>query len=269
MLNHIGRSDILMATLDTLRYDVAQDLFKQGRLANLARLLPASGWERRHSPASFTYAAHHAFFAGFLPTPARPGLHPRLFASEFGGSETTNQKTFVFPEPTLPQALSAKGYHTLCIGGTGFFNPTNALGCVLPAIFDESHWSREMSVVDRHSAKHQVDCAIEAIERQAESRVFCFVNFSAIHQPNWFYATSKSLNDNSEVGQVDTLESHGAALVEIDRQLPRLLDCFRRRGSLFAMIFSDHGTAYGEDDYWGHRLAHPIVWEVPYGEFEW
>jgi len=44
-------------------------------------MLPASGWERRHSPASFTYAAHQAFFAGFLPTPASPGPHPRLFAA--------------------------------------------------------------------------------------------------------------------------------------------------------------------------------------------
>ena len=30
---------------------------------------------------------------------------------------------------------------------------------------------------------------------------------------------------------------------------------------------SDHGTAYGEDGYWGHRLSHPVVWTVPYAEF--
>ena len=33
------------------------------------------------------------------------------------------------------------------------------------------------------------------------------------------------------------------------------------------VICSDHGTAYGEDGYTGHRLAHPVVWEVPYAEF--
>lgn len=36
-------------------------------------------WERRPTPVSFTYAAHQAFFAGFLPTPDRAGKHPRLF----------------------------------------------------------------------------------------------------------------------------------------------------------------------------------------------
>jgi hypothetical protein len=33
------------------------------------------------------------------------------------------------------------------------------------------------------------------------------------------------------------------------------------------IICSDHGTAYGEDGYWGHRVSHPVVWDVPYAEF--
>jgi hypothetical protein len=33
------------------------------------------------------------------------------------------------------------------------------------------------------------------------------------------------------------------------------------------VICSDHGTAYGEDGFAGHRLAHPVVWTVPYAEF--
>ena len=264
MLNHIGRSDILLITLDTLRYDVAQSLFEKGRLPNLALYLTDSGWDRRHSPATFTYAAHHAFFAGFLPTPFAPGLHPRLFAAEFAGSETTSEQTFVFPEATLPEALSKIGYHTICVGGTGFFNPENALGRVLPGLFDESHWSKSMSVVDRKSALNQVGCAVAAIERQSEKHVFCFINFSAIHQPNWFFASDVRPADGR-----DTLASHAEALIEIDRQLPRLFKCFHERGSLFAIVCSDHGTAYGEDDHWGHRRAHPVVWEVPYADFEW
>src|SRR3977135_3116641 len=91
----IGTHDILFITLDTLRYDVAQELFEQGRTPFLASLLPDNGWEPRHSPGSFTYAAHHAFFAGFLPTPAFPGRHPRLFAARVGGSDTTGDGTSV------------------------------------------------------------------------------------------------------------------------------------------------------------------------------
>lgn len=262
MKDYIGKSNVLMVTLDTLRYDVAQNLFAAGRLPNMARYLTADGWQRRQSPATFTYAAHHAFFAGFLPTPTTPGPQPRLFASAFGGSETTTDNTFVFPEATLPQALSARGYHTICVGGTGFFNPDNALGRVLPSLFNESHWSVSMSVVDRNSPANQVDCAIKAIAHQPDRRVFCFINFSAIHQPNWFYAESDPPAD----GQ-DTLTSHGEALVAIDLHFERLIQSFQQLGSLYAIVCSDHGTAYGENGYWGHRLAHPVVWDVPYAEF--
>jgi len=131
----VGSHDIVFITLDTLRYDVAQALFEAGELPVLGRFLPATGWERRHSPATFTYAAHQAFFAGFLPTPAVPGRHPRLFASAFAGSETTSPRTFAFEQASIPEALAARGYRTICIGGVGFFNKQTALGCVLPALF--------------------------------------------------------------------------------------------------------------------------------------
>ena len=72
----IGSHDVLLMTLDTLRYDVAVDALARGATPNLARLLP-SGWERRHTPGNFTYAAHQAFFAGFLPTPSRAARQPR------------------------------------------------------------------------------------------------------------------------------------------------------------------------------------------------
>ncbi len=29
----------------------------------------------------------------------------------------------------------------------------------------------------------------------------------------------------------------------------------------------NHGTAYGDDGYTGHRLGHPSVWTVPYAHF--
>ena len=122
----IGSHDVLFVTLDTLRFDVATQALECGETPNFARLLPRGRWERRHSPASFTYAAHHAFFAGFLPTPAIPGPHPRLFAARFGGSETTTGRTCVFEAPDLVTGLASRGYHTICIGGVGFFNRQHA-----------------------------------------------------------------------------------------------------------------------------------------------
>src|SRR5688572_20627611 len=73
----VGSHDILFMTLDTLRWDVAEQAFDRGELPHFASVLPARGWERRHTPGTFTFAAHQAFFAGFLPTPVGAGPHPR------------------------------------------------------------------------------------------------------------------------------------------------------------------------------------------------
>src|SRR5687768_13931282 len=117
----IGTHDVLLLTLDTLRYDVADEALAAGRTPNLQRVLPGGVWEERHTPATFTYAAHQAFFAGFLPTPIAPGRHERLFAAKFAGSETTGGRTAVFDAPDVVSGLAAVGYHTICIGGVGFF----------------------------------------------------------------------------------------------------------------------------------------------------
>lgn len=258
MKSHVGSSDIVMITLDTLRYDVAQETWKQGDLPGLAPFMGERGWERRHSPASFTYAAHQAFFSGFLPTPAKPGTHLRRFAADFAGSTTLGPATFCFEEASLPEALANRAYHTICIGGTGFFNKTNALSRVLPGYFQESHWEQELGVTDPRSQKHQVSRALETIA--GHDKVFLFLNIAALHQPNWFYAY--------ESQRPDDIHSHRAALRAVDEALLPLWRELRRRGSAFVMVFSDHGTAYGEDGYTGHRVGHEVVWTVPYLEFE-
>ena len=253
----VGSHDIVFITLDTLRYDVAQALFEAGELPVLGRFLPATGWELRHSPATFTYAAHHAFFAGFLPTPAAPGRHPRLFASAFAGSETTSPRTFAFEQASIPEALAARGYRTICIGGVGFFNRQTALGCVLPALFQESHWSASMGVASRHSTEKQVALARDLLA-QNSCRTFLFINVAALHTPNRAYLPGC---------RADNLESHAAALRYVDQALAPLFDACAARAPTFAMVCSDHGSAYGEDGYRGHRVAHDSVWNVPYAHF--
>jgi hypothetical protein len=254
----IGTHDVLFVTLDTLRYDVARDALAAGQTPNLAALLPGGRWEERHSPATFTYAAHHAFFAGFLPTPPGPGPHPRLFASRFHGSESTGPQTWVFEEPEVAAALSTRGYHTLCIGGVGFFNRLTPLGSVLPDLFAESHWSPELGVTDPRSTEHQVALAVSRLaELPRERPVFLFLNVSALHQPNCGYLPGAA---------EDSVETQAAALAYVDRSLPPLFEALRCRRPVLAILCSDHGTAYGEEGYRGHRVAHPVVWTVPYAE---
>jgi hypothetical protein len=237
--------------------------------------LPNEEWEERHSPGNFTYAAHQAFFAGFLPTPRAPGKHPRPFAVRFPGSETTVPRTCVFDTPDIVHGLRERGYHTACIGGVGFFNKRSPLGCVLPNLFAESHWQEDFGVTDPHSTENQVARAREIIERlPSQQRLFLFLNVSAIHQPNYFYLTGPSpptpLPEGEGMGvraATDSLQSHAAALAYVDRHVTALIGLMTRRAPLFGIICSDHGTAYGEDGYWGHRLCHPVVSTVPYAEF--
>ena len=258
----VGTHDLALIVLDTLRYDVAAEELLAGRTPNLAALFPG-GWERRHSPGTFTLAAHAAFFAGVLPTPASPGRHRRRLALGFEGSETIGAGTCVLEGATIVEGLAARGYHTLCVGGVGFFNLQNPLGRALPGLFAERHWDPSTGVTDPASFEHQ----IAIVERSLgalppERRAFTFVNVAALHQPNHFYLE----REGGAAAGADTRASHAAALRHVDRHMPRLCAALSRRGPVFAIVCSDHGTLYGEDGYVGHRVAHPLVTTVPYAE---
>jgi hypothetical protein len=255
----IGTHDLLFVTLDTLRYDVAREALAAGRTPHLAALLPDGQWEARHSPGTFTYAAHHAFFAGFLPTPISPQRGKRLFAARFPGSETTGEHTFVYDTADLPNGLAAVGYHTVCIGGVGFFNKQSALGSALPNLFHESHWSEAMGVTSATSSYEQVKLAVAIAQRvPPHKRLLMFINISAMHQPNHIFTPGATQ---------DTAQTQAAALAYVDQHLPPLFAAMQQRAPTLCILCADHGTAYGEDGYHGHRLAHPTVWTVPYAEF--
>ncbi len=255
----VGQSDLLLITLDTLRFDVAQRAWQAGHLPNISRYLPR-GWERRHAPGSFTYAAHQAIFAGFLPTPENQPKQSRLFALDFHGSETTGPETCQLDEANIVAGLRAKGYRSLCIGGVGFFNQQTPLGRVLPGLFDESYWDESLGVTDPRSSENQVSLALDLLQRNPlPQRLFLFLNISAIHQPNCHYLPG---------ADKDNLQTHAAALRYVDGCLGRLFAALEKRGPCFAILCSDHGTAYGENGYEGHRLAHEVVWSVPYGQFQ-
>jgi hypothetical protein len=258
MKSLIGTHDLVWIVLDALRYDVAAAEMEAGRLPSLRAVFPG-GWERRHSPGSFTYPAHLAFFAGFLPTPAEAtGSRVRHFAARFAGSETTGPGTWCFEEADVVHALAAQGYHTVCVGGVGFFNKQSALSRVLPDLFAESHWSVEMGVTGRDSAEHQFALAARRLgELPPEQRVFLFINVSAIHQPNCHFLPGRTHDD---------VETHAAALRAVDRELPTLLEAIRRRGPAHLIALSDHGTLYGEEGFTGHRCGHPAIYTVPYAE---
>jgi hypothetical protein len=89
-------------------------------------------------------------------------------------------------------------------------------------------------------------------------RLFLFVNVSALHQPNCCYL---------EGATEDSRESQAAALAYVDKHLTELFLVMQARSPVVCIVCSDHGTAYGEDGFWGHRVSHQVVWTVPYAEF--
>ncbi|MCE0557869.1 STM4013/SEN3800 family hydrolase [Motilimonas sp. E26] len=258
----VGSHDIVLLTLDTLRFDVAQTLLTQGELPVLGQFI--SAWQPRHSPGSFTYAAHHAIFSGFFPTPIDDPLAPRLMAVDFHGSRSIDKNTQVFQQATIVEGLAEQGYQTLCIGGVGFFNKLTPLGQTLPNLFQHSYWSEQTGVTAPDSTERQIDQAIHLLKQApVAQKAFLFINISAIHQPNYFYSARHLEQGCKE----DDLRSHGAALCYVDSQLQRLFDYFKSRRDTLFILCSDHGTCYGEQGYSGHRLAHETVWTVPYAQF--
>jgi Sulfatase len=254
----IGTHDVVFITFDSLRFDVAQTALERGLIPNLASVLPSQGWEARHTPGNFTFAAHQAFFAGFLPTPVAPGRHARLFAAKFQGSESTSTQTFVFEDASLPQALAARGYHTICIGGVGFFNKQTALSRSLTDLFEHSYWNPAYGVKSQSSTKIQVSRCIKVLSELSDSdRVFLFVNISATHKPTRIFNGAKE----------ESFDSQLAALKYADSQLEPLFEKLKSRGASLVILCGDHGEAFGEDGYFGHRINHPVVTTVPYAEF--
>jgi hypothetical protein len=256
----VGPANVLFATLDCLRFDVARTALARGLTPHLTAVLPPGGWEARETPGTFTLPAHQAFFHGFLPTPLGTDRHERLFALEFEGSLTVGPGTCVFSGgPSVPSGFVQRGYRTFCVGGVGFFNKRNPLGNVLPGYFEESIWSPELGVAGRDSARCQVDAALAFLASvPIARRVLLFINFAATHPPHAFYLPGAT---------ADSPASQAAALASIDRELPRLFAELRQRGPCFCLLMGDHGEAYGEDGRWGHRIAHPVVTTVPYAEF--
>lgn len=252
-----NRYNVLFVTFDSLRYDVACISMRRGRTPNLARVVPACRWEERCTHATFTLPAHQAFFSGFMPVPAGPKRHPRLFACRAIRGTTITGRTHVFNVPNIIAGFSDIGYRTVCVGGVDFFSRRTEQGCVLPGLFEESCWAPDMSADVPNSTSHQVDLALKLLEaHRGGSPIFLFLNVSATHVPHGMYARQ----------QVDSRESQLEALAYADGQLGRLFRALSYFGPWLLLMCADHGDAYGEDGFFGHGVAHPTVWSVPYME---
>lgn len=261
----VGTHDVLFITLDSLRFDVAQQAHLRGETPNLSSLFP-SGWECRHSPASFTLPSHIALFTGFLPTPIAKPRSPRLCAARIPGSDSLASDTFVFDEASIPEALAARGYRTVCVGGVSFFANNEPVAKILPAFFQESFWKQRFGPGRKESIAEQYKVMYQVLSETAEP-LMLFLNVATTHHPTTAYLSDLSNVPMRGGKPEESVESQAAALRHADRELGPLCELLlarRKSRRTFLMVCADHGDAFGEDGFWGHRLSHPTVMNVPY-----
>lgn len=257
----VGKMDILLVCLDTLRYDVAAKEEAQGTTPVLNRY---GFWKKCQAPGNFTWPSHHAMFAGFLPADyGAKNLADRemlFFPKQIGMGKKAPRGAYGFSGGTIMEGLEKEGYDTWCIGGVSFFDKRSDLGKVFPGYFRKSYWNPSFGCGVKDSTKNQVDFILKKLDgADPEQNIFMYLNVDAIHYPNYFYLEGSSY---------DTAASHGAALRYVDGELGRLFDRWKeKRGEAFVICCSDHGTCYGEDGCQFHGINHPIVNTVPYKHF--
>ena len=249
----IGSHDLLLVTLDTLRYDVAAELAaRPGARRTWRAALPGGRWERRHTPGSFTYAAHHAFFAGFLPTPAAPGPAP---AAVRGARSPAARRPAPAPAcSTRPTSSPALGRRRL---PHGLHRRRRLLQQAEPARAGAAGPVRREPLgagARRHRSRtrreNQVDRAGRGRCRGCRPAARCSCSSTS---PRCTSPTGSTCRARAERRR----GRHAAALEYVDGHLGRLFAAAQRRApAVFAIVCSDHGTAYGEDGYTGHRLGH-------------
>lgn len=257
----VGKMDILLVCLDTLRYDVAAKEEAQGTTPVLNRY---GSWKKCQAPGNFTWPSHHAMFAGFLPADCdAKNLADRemlFFPKQIGMGKKAPRGAYGFSGGTIMEGLEKEGYDTWCVGGVSFFDKRSDLGKVFPGYFRKSYWNPSFGCGVKDSTKNQVDFLLKKLDgADPEQNIFMYLNVDAIHYPNYFYLEGSSY---------DTAASHGAALRYVDRELGRLFDRWKeKRDEAFVICCSDHGTCYGEDGCQFHGINHPIVNTVPYKHF--
>ncbi len=132
------------------------------------------------------------------------------------------------------------------------------MGKIFTNMFQESYWTPQMSVSHRESTKNQVETGITRLrELENSQRVFLFINISSTHQPSHIFLKGTAK---------DSVDTQKAAIAYSDKYIGELIHEFRKRADTFLIICSDHGEAFGEGGFWGHRNSHSTVMTIPYAE---
>ncbi len=264
----VSTHNIFMICLDSLRLDVARHAEQQQFTPTINQY---GAWEHRHAPGNFTFPAHMAIFSGFFPSPVtrvskevrkkswRASWSPFIAKhGELGLAPQSN--AFAFDGDNLVKGLAKIGFRTLCVGGVTFFDKRSDLGKIMPAFFEESYWRPSFSTRIKEGVCNQVDFLIQKCEESADdAKIFAYLNIATTHYPTHQYLENAP--------EVESFESQVAALSYVDPELARLFTYAKSKRPTCVILFSDHGTCFGEDGFYFHGHSHAVVMNVPYKQF--
>src|SRR5581483_11418085 len=264
-LAELRRSNFLLLTFDSCRYDVLRDAATPV-LDSFAEIVPAQ------TPASFTYAAHQAFFVGMLPNAVEPRPYYNRFTRQLLGlgevGETDLAKDTlrsVASTGNVVSGLREAGYQTVGAGAMNWFRQEALTGCFERFAFTGT------------DADAQIDFLLSELDPGRP--FFGFVNFGETHDPYTYRGKTTRISDwiqsrrmvwppvqEGAVGVENEGYGHQREAAEfLDSRLPRLFSALP--GNTIAIVCGDHGECFGEDGYWGHGVNHPKVQEVPLAIF--
>lgn len=256
----------LFITYDSCRYDVLAEA-ETPVLDSYATPVPAQ------APANFTYASHHAFFAGILPNADADAPYLNRFRKQLlglrevgEGQVAKDSHVAVTSTWNLVSGLRAAGYQTVGTGAMNWFRQES-----LTSGFDHFRFTGRDAQVQVAYLRETVD---------ASRPFFAFANFGETHAPYTYAGGPGPCPEDVRARRMTWPPGQAAGPVGrdndgyrwqlgaaefLDAQLPDLFEALP--GETIVVLTADHGECFGEDGYWGHGVNHPKVLEVPLAIF--
>lgn len=191
----------------------------------------------------------HYYQAGSVCSPTRAALMTGKYPAELrihGHLATPQQNAqrgmpnYLDPAvPTLPQILRRAGYKTIHVGKWHLGRPADAPEGLSLYGFDVARWidcragDRNLWNVEErpHAARELIDAAIEEIEALQGEPFYCQIWFNDPHAPLAPSADQmKPFRGQTPDGFTSPFMVYAATLVEMDRQIGRLLERLQELG---------------------------------------
>jgi hypothetical protein len=277
--------NVVFITLDSCRYDSAVN-------AHIPFISGIGKVERAYTPGNYTVPAHHAFFAGHLPTafastlPYYSEAMGQLWRIKTGAREDVGAWA-VLRGPNIIDGYRHLGFYVLGVGGVTQFNE----GCQLRSYFGTGFLYRGPELDEEPCASRPKEWFSllyrdEIISKLADNeRWFLFINCPETHFP---YDTGEGIAEDklealrmirphfnlresaAHTGgrALETLHSMQIAALEIvDQRISDLFAVLPRQRPILVVVCGDHGEMFGEvfeaRERWGHIISAPEVLKVP------